>query len=122
MMFWENIKQNILILIGILILVIIYYIINIGNRYVDEEKKIKINNKKLVTIFICILILYILYMLIKKYPFLSEIINITILSLIFAYLFNPIVEFIEEKGISRLWSVIIAVSYTHLTLPTNREV
>ncbi|SHH60951.1 AI-2E family transporter [Sporanaerobacter acetigenes] len=107
MMFWENIKQNILILIGILILVIIYYIINIGNRYVDEEKKIKINNKKLVTIFICILILYILYMLIKKYPFLSEIINITILSLIFAYLFNPIVEFIEEKGISRLWSVII---------------
>lgn len=107
MPFWENIRHNILLLIGILLLVIIYYIINIGNRYVDEEKKIKVDNKKFTTTFIYVLILYILYMLIKKYPFLSEIINITIFSLIFAYLFNPVVELIEKKGIPRLWSVII---------------
>ncbi|GAB5830592.1 hypothetical protein JMUB7551_23610 [Staphylococcus aureus] len=32
------------------------------------------------------------------------------------------VEALKEKGFTPKLSVILAVSYTHLTLPTNREV
>lgn len=90
----------------LLIITVIYYVINIGNKHIEENKKIKIDNKRLSKFFICFLLLYLIYILTKKYKFLLEIINVLILSLILAYLLNPIVDFLEKKKISRLWSVI----------------
>ncbi|MBV1818160.1 AI-2E family transporter, partial [Bacteroidales bacterium MSK.15.36] len=50
--------------------------------------------------------IFLVYILTRKYKFLSEIINILVLSSILAYLLNPIVDFFKKKNIPDLWSVI----------------
>ena len=103
---FKNISLNLQILIGLFILISIYYIINIGNKYVEENKKIKIDTRRLSKLFIFLLFIFLVYILTKKYKFLSEIINILVLSSILAYLLNPIVDFFKKKNIPDLWSVI----------------
>ncbi|MSS42830.1 AI-2E family transporter [Anaerosalibacter bizertensis] len=103
---FKNISLNLQILIGLFILISIYYIINIGNKYIEENKKIKIDTRRLSKLFIFLLFIFLVYILTKKYKFLSEIINILVLSSILAYLLNPIVDFFKKKNIPDLWSVI----------------
>ncbi|MCG4564188.1 AI-2E family transporter [Anaerosalibacter bizertensis] len=103
---FKNISLNLQILIGLFILISIYYIINIGNKYVEENKKIKIDTRRLSKLFIFLLFIFLVYILTRKYKFLSEIINILVLSSILAYLLNPIVDFFKKKNIPDLWSVI----------------
>lgn len=105
-MIFKNTRLSLQLLIILLISTVIYYIINIGNKYVEESKKIKIDNKRLSKILIFLILIYLIYVLTRKYKFLLEIINILILSSILSYLLNPIVNFFEKKNISRLWSVI----------------
>lgn len=104
---FKNISLNLQMLIGLFILISIYYIINIGNKYVEENKKIKVDSRKLFKLFVFFLLIFLFYSLIRKYKFLSEIINILVLSLILAYLLNPIVDFLKKKNIPGLWSVIL---------------
>ncbi|MEY8304946.1 AI-2E family transporter [Anaerosalibacter bizertensis] len=103
---FKNISLNLQILIGLFILISIYYIINIGNKYIEENKKIKIDTRRLSKLFIFLLFIFLVYILTRKYKFLSEIINILVLSSILAYLLNPIVDFFKKKNIPDLWSVI----------------
>ena len=91
----------------LLIILIIYYLINIGNQYVDDRKKVTLDNRKWLPIFLIILIVIIIYYLIKKYNILFEVLKIIISSVIFAYLINPIVNILEKKSISRFWGVLI---------------
>lgn len=91
----------------LLIILIIYYLINIGNQYVDDRKKVTLGNREWLPIFLIILIAIIIYYLIKKYNILFETFKIIISSVIFAYLINPIVNILEKKSISRFWGVLI---------------
>ena len=91
----------------LLIILIIYYLINIGNQYVDDRKKVTLGNREWLPIFLIILIVIIIYYLIKKYNILFETFKIIISSVIFAYLINPIVNILEKKSISRFWGVLI---------------
>lgn len=97
----------ILALVILLIILIIYYLINIGNQYVDDRKKFNLDNRKWLPIFLEILIVIVIYYLIKKYNILFETLKIIISSVIFAYLINPIVNILEKKNISRFWGVLI---------------
>jgi predicted PurR-regulated permease PerM len=91
----------------LLIILIIYYLINIGNQYVDDRKKVTLGNREWLPIFLIILIAIIIYYLIKKYNILFETFKIIISSVIFAYLINPIVNILEKKNIPRFWGVLI---------------
>ena len=44
-MFWDNIIKYMKLLTMILLVIIIYYIINIGNKHVEERKKIEIGRR-----------------------------------------------------------------------------
>lgn len=91
----------------ILLILIIYYLINIGNNFVSEKKKIRINDKKLLPIAIGLVFLFLFFNLLKKYTVLSDTFYTIIFSAILAYLFNPIINYLEKKKINRLRGVFL---------------
>ena len=99
--------KSLVILISLLIVVIIYYLIHIGNRYVDDNKRIQINKKRILPILIGLISIYVFYLLAKKHGILSDTFYTIIISVILAYLFNPIVNYFEKQNITRGWGVFI---------------
>lgn len=106
-MFWPNIIKGIQLFSLLLIIIIIYYIVNIGNKFVDERKIIDVDNRKIIKITIFTLILIVFLVILKKYSFLSELIYSIFMAIIFSYVLNPIVNYLEGKGLSRFLSVLL---------------
>jgi len=99
--------RNLIVIVSVLLVLAIYYLIHIGNRFVEKGKEIKINRKKILPIILGVLILYLFYLLAKQYNIITDTISTIIISAILAYLFNPIVNFLEKYDIPRGWGVII---------------
>ncbi|GFN36019.1 AI-2E family transporter [Tepidimicrobium xylanilyticum] len=99
--------RNLVVVVTILLILIIYYLIHIGNRYVDDSNRIRINKKKILPAIFSIVIIYIFYFLAKRYSIIVDTIYTIITSAVLAYLFNPIVNYLEKRRISRGWGAII---------------
>ena len=91
----------------LLLSLMIYYLINIGNRFIEGDKRIKIDLKLIIKIFIAIVILYLVTIIFEKYTILGYTLWSLIIGIIFAYVVDPIVNFLERKGIKRPFGVII---------------
>lgn len=91
----------------VLLTLIIYYLINIGNNYVPNNKKIRIKDKKILPILLGLLFIFIFNSLLNKYTILSDTFYTIIFSAILAYLFNPIINFLESKKIKRSHGVLL---------------
>ena len=91
----------------LLIFLAIYYLINIGNRYIDGKKRINIDLRLITKIFLGILIFYLINILFNKFPILGYTLSSVIIAIIFAYIINPIVNYLERKGVKRQFGVII---------------
>ncbi len=98
---------SLFILLVILLFLSIYYLINIGNRYINTQERIKIDLKLILKLFIAIVILYLLKILFANYKILSYTLTSIIIAIIFAYVMEPVVHFLEKKGIKRPFGVII---------------
>ena len=105
---WElvEIKSPILIksmifLVSTLIILLIYYLVNIGNKYIPENRQIKISKKRTFPIIIGIIFIYLFYLLYKKYNIISDMIYTVIISIVLAYLINPIVNYLERYKVKR---------------------
>lgn len=97
-----------IVILSILLLsLMIYYLINIGNRFIEGDKRIKIDLKLIIKIFIAIVILYLVTIIFEKYTILGYTLWSLIIGIIFAYVIDPIVNFLERKGIKRPFGVII---------------
>lgn len=99
--------RNLIVIVSVLLVLAIYYLIHIGNRFVEKGKEIKINRKKILPIILGVLTLYLFYLLAKQYNIITDTISTIIISAILAYLFNPIVNFLGKYDIPRGWGVII---------------
>ena len=86
---------------------VIYYLINIGNKYVDPRKQIIIKNKWILQGFLGLISLYIVYMFLKRNPFIYDIFITILISIILAYAINPVINKLEKRGIKRLYGVLI---------------
>lgn len=95
------------ILIIILTSLLIYYLINIGNRYVGRRKQIIIKNKWILQTFLAIVGAYLLYLFLRNNPFLYDIFITIIISIVLAYALNPIINKLENRGIKRIFAVLI---------------
>lgn len=93
------------ILSTVLLLLVIYYLINIGNNYIPERKKIRISNSKVLPLLGVVLLFYLLFSLFRKYTILSDTFFTITLSAILAYILNPLVTFIESRGMKRIYAV-----------------
>ena len=91
----------------LLIFLAIYYLINIGNRYIEGKKRINIDLRLITKIFLGILIFYLINIIFNKFPILGYTLSSVIIAIIFAYIIDPIVNYLERKGVKRQFGVII---------------
>ncbi len=96
------------LLIIVLLSLAAYYLINIGNNYVDKDKRITIDKKLILPVLGGFFLLFVFYKMFKKYDILSDTFYTIIFSIVIAYLLNPIVMFLERKGLkNRIVSVLL---------------
>lgn len=93
-------------LLTILLMIVIYYLINIGNNFIPERKRIGISYSKVLPILGIFVVVYFFYFIFKKYPIISHTFFTITLSAIFAYILNPLVRYLESKGMKRIFAVI----------------
>lgn len=103
----DFVNKSIWALLTLFMLLLIYYLVNIGNRFVDNEKRLEVDNRNIVTVVISIIFLYIMIKIFKKHPFLQDLLSTFVVSIILAYAFNPVINYLEKKGIKRGRGVII---------------
>ena len=103
----DFVLKSIFILIMTLLALSIYYLINIGNKHVQDGKQLKINNKKIIIVLLLLILLYSFTMLLRRYQFINDIFITLIASIIIAYAFNPIIDYFERKNIKRSLGVLI---------------
>ena len=90
----------------VLLLLVIYYLINIGNNYIPDRKRIRISNSKVLPLLGIFILIYFLISIFRRYTILSDTVFTITLSAIIAYILNPLVEYFESKGMKRLFAVI----------------
>ncbi|NLY78171.1 MAG: AI-2E family transporter [Tissierellia bacterium] len=100
-------NRGLILLVFIILILLIYYLIHIGNRFIDEDKRIKISRKRAIQLLIIALSVYILYFSIQRFEIISNLLFTVIISLIFSYLLNPIINYMEKRGLSRSLGIII---------------
>ncbi|HZK33309.1 MAG TPA: AI-2E family transporter [Tissierellaceae bacterium] len=100
-------NKSLLTLALLLLVLVIYYLINIGNKFISPGKRIELKDKRILKVVIGLFFVFSFFYLLKKYPILSDTFYTIILSVILAYLFNPIINYFEKKNIKRIYGVII---------------
>lgn len=90
----------------ILMMLLIYYLINIGNNFVPEKKRIRFNNSKLLPIIGLVIVIYLLTRIFNTYTLISDTFYAVAFSIVLAYLFNPLVDYLENQGLKRLYGVL----------------
>lgn len=97
------------VLIGLLVLT--YYIINIGNRFVDHNSEIPLSKRNILKVLGIIFFIAIIYLAWTNFPVIGQLLSILLGSLVFSYLLSPLVARLEnrlvERNISSFWAIII---------------
>ncbi|WP_138158871.1 AI-2E family transporter [Peptoniphilus catoniae] len=95
------------VLVAMLLFLIIYYLINIGNRYIDRSRRIEIDLINIIRIFLVIVFLYIVKIIFNKFPIIADTFWAMILAIVISFAINPIVTYLEKKNIKRGYGIII---------------
>ena len=95
------------ILSAALLFLVIYYLINIGNRFVPDKKMIHYNTRLIVWVIVGLFGLYFITKIFNRYPLIADTFYTIIISLILAYFLNPLVDFFEKKGLNRFISTVL---------------
>ncbi len=105
--------RNLIVLVSVFLVLAIYYLVHIGNNYIDGSKRIRISKKKSSTYINWINIYLYFYLLSKRYGILSDTIYTIVISAVLAYLFNPIINYFEKHNISRGLGVFYCIYYNY---------
>lgn len=85
----------------------LYYLINIGNRHVEEDRRIIITKDKIKWLVIIIAILLALGLFLYKYYILRMLLSVGIFSVLLAFLLNPLLIFLENKKLKRSTALVL---------------
>ena len=103
------------ILLGLQIIILalgIYYLINIGNRHVEDGERLIFSKTVIIKFIIAVLAVLFFIYIYKSFLMVRTVTLSILVAAMLAYFLNPMVKSVRKRP----------VSYTHLTLPTNREV
>ena len=89
----------------VLLLLVIYYLVHIGNNFIPERKRIRISNSKVLPIIAIIIVSYFFWYLFRKFSILSDLFFTINLSAILAYILNPAVLYLESRGMKKIYAV-----------------
>lgn len=84
-----------------------YYMIYIGNRAVKKENQININWNSFIKLILGVLFIVCIVSIYKKFTILQSTTFALFLSILLAFLLNPIVGYLEKKGVKRGLGTII---------------
>lgn len=110
--FFDAVTPNFLVVIRGLLLILllglsVYYLINIGNQYIDKSKRIRFDLRR-VGLFLSVILLFIIIRYVfHRFPVLPTTLAAIVISIILAYIINPLVSYLETKKISRRLGVLI---------------
>lgn len=110
--FFDVVTPNFLVVIrGLLLILLIalsvYYLINIGNQYIDKSRRIHLDLRLVGLFLLGILALIALRYVFSKFPVLRTALAAFFISVILAYIINPLVNYLETKRIPRRFGVLI---------------
>lgn len=94
-------------LVVVLLLVSIYFIVHIGNQYIDKKRRVNIGKRNIVHFIVIFIIFIFIIVLFKTGNLMHDLLSPFLFAIILAYIFNPFVTYIEERGIERIWAVFI---------------
>lgn len=103
------------IMIGLMSLIVVfllfatYYLINIGNNYVSDKRKINLNVRKIIKYLILIALAGLVIIMFRSYDSLRYLLNAFLTSIVIAYVLNPLVSWLEKKypKVQRRWWILI---------------
>ena len=110
--FFDVVTPNFLVVIrGLLLILLIalsvYYLINIGNQYIDKSRRIHLDLRLVGLFLLGILALIALRYVFSRFPVLRTALAAFFISVILAYIINPLVNYLETKRIPRRFGVLI---------------
>lgn len=110
--FFDAVTPNFLVVIRGLLLILllglsVYYLINIGNQYIDKSKRIRFDLRRVGLFLSAILLFIIIRYVFHRFPVLPTTLAAIVISIILAYIINPLVSYLETKKISRRLGVLI---------------
>ncbi|AKL95238.1 hypothetical protein CACET_c17900 [Clostridium aceticum] len=100
----------------ILLSFITYYLIHIGNQYVEGKNKVNVGKKQIYKFIFMFIILLLIIFLFRIRGLLFEIFGPFLFAIVLAYILNPIVHYLQRKGIERLWGVLLVYLTIFLVL------
>lgn len=99
--------NTILVLAVFLLSFSIYYLINIGNTKVSLRNRLKFDQIFIKRTAVIIILILITLFIFNKYPIVSRTLSTAIISIIVAYLINPLVIKLENLGLKRSYAILI---------------
>lgn len=105
----SGIKIALMILSLIFVLFATYYMVNIGNNYVDDKRKVRLNLRKILKYVLVFVGAAIIITIFKSYNSLRYLLNAFLTSIVIAYVLNPLVKWLETKypKLKRRWWIAI---------------
>lgn len=103
-------------LLVILLVLAIYYLINIGNTWIERSRRIEIDLKLVARICGVLFGIYVLRAIFNHFPIIGNTIGSLFIAIILAYVMNPLVTYLEGKNIKRRYGVLIVYASLALIL------
>lgn len=85
----------------------VYFMLNIGNKYVKPENRLQFPRKKIVFTLLVVVLIVIVYNLLKGPSKVAPLLLLVFYSIVLSYLLNPLVNIIEKRGIKRVYSILL---------------
>ena len=96
----------ILVLVVFLLSFSIYYLINIGNTKVSLRNRLKFDQIFIKRTTVIIVLILITLFIFNKFPIVSRTLSTAIISIVVAYLINPLAMKLEDLGLKRSYAIL----------------
>ncbi len=95
------------VLVVILLAAILYYLVNIGNRYIEDKKRLAIKKKQIAYLTITLVGVLFFLLLVNLRGLLFNMLSPFIYAIVLAYILNPLIKKLCGRGMPRLWGVLL---------------
>lgn len=105
----SGIKIALMILSLIFVMFATYYMVNIGNNYVEDKRKVRLDLRKILKYVLIFAGITIVVAIFKSYNSLRYLLNAFLTSVVIAYVLNPLVKWLEKRypKVKRQWWILI---------------
>lgn len=96
----------------------IYYLVHIGNRFVEDKRKIILKKRQLLSFLLIVVGVFCILLLFSMRSLLFSIFTPFLAAVVFAYILNPLVKYLNSHGIKRIWGTLIVFLVISLLILT----